>query len=746
MYVTTTFVCFYSNLFGFEKIIKIPFCHMRCITKEKTALFIPNAIAIITSKKEYIFRSFWDREDAFKTLKQCQQDANIAAHSAHSAPPAEGPSPSREGSLDLASSRENENHEQAQTRRQSHYRRTSSGRGSDKDAENGGPRSSGARRRLLWSGKGDQKTSSSSITVGVEHEHHGLSVSGPSSNETSYGTLVRQSSGVSATAVDTPSNAATAVASDLRPPSPDHGAEEQTVDGGGNEGDGEGVAGLDGDGGSGGRGGGAGLTLSEENGESEVDVLGVEGSPVQAVSLGTTTGGGKVSSKARDFNAALLALGEGWLVNCGEGEHRPPERSPKKGATVRISTEVPCKLEDFFRLFVSNDAEKGLPAFHESQGDSNVVATPWKVAGGALGMTREIRFVHPVSAPIGPDSTRAVKLQRCRLFDEHGLILETSTHLEDILMSDYFQIDDRCVVQPGEDDSVVRVDVEVEIKFFKSTMFRKTIETKSLSETRRVWESFIDMTKDAIRQRKPVLRSLRNNPSGDEEESDEDDRIRATRERLRERRKHRNRPHHHHHHHPRAHSHDQEALTSRPRSKSAASTIPPRAPVPEAPGDSRTTRGRSGVGASATTGRKRRHSSAAEMGVGGVERKRGSSVGKAAGGGDVMVNGSGSVLVTTITPIPSLKRWLFSVAAVPWLLLAIVFLVEALEYSRFSSETAGFLEAAEAALAVLEGKGDRGAGGIGTAAGPKAALKEELARGLVRIYSRHRFVWPFSRF
>lgn len=83
---------------------------MRCITKEKTALFIPNAIAIITSKKEYIFRSFWDREDAFKTLKQCQQHANGAAQSAHSAPAvrspaaeAEGPSPSREGSLDLGS-------------------------------------------------------------------------------------------------------------------------------------------------------------------------------------------------------------------------------------------------------------------------------------------------------------------------------------------------------------------------------------------------------------------------------------------------------------------------------------------------------------------------------------------------------------------------------------------------------------------------------------------------------------------
>lgn len=40
--------------------------------------------------------------------------------------------------------------------------------------------------------------------------------------------------------------------------------------------------------------------------------------------------------------------------------------------------------------------------------------------------------------------------------------METSTHLEDIVMSDYFQIEDRCVVQPGEKDAI-RVDVEVEV-------------------------------------------------------------------------------------------------------------------------------------------------------------------------------------------------------------------------------------------------------------------------------------------
>ena len=63
-------------------------------------------------------------------------------------------------------------------------------------------------------------------------------------------------------------------------------------------------------------------------------------------------------------------------------------------------------------MFFANDAEKGLPGFHESQGDSEVKVTPWKVAGGGLGMTREIRFVHPISAPMGPNQTRTVKLQR----------------------------------------------------------------------------------------------------------------------------------------------------------------------------------------------------------------------------------------------------------------------------------------------------------------------------------------------
>ena len=71
LYVTERFVCFYSNLFGFEKKIKIPYMAITYISKEYTAVFIPNAIAIITAKKEYIFRSFWDRDECFHLLRSC---------------------------------------------------------------------------------------------------------------------------------------------------------------------------------------------------------------------------------------------------------------------------------------------------------------------------------------------------------------------------------------------------------------------------------------------------------------------------------------------------------------------------------------------------------------------------------------------------------------------------------------------------------------------------------------------------
>lgn len=72
MYLTHKFLCFYSSIFGLEKKIRIPFLNIKSITKENTALLIPNAICVTTYRKdhtkEYVFRSFWDRDDCHGIL------------------------------------------------------------------------------------------------------------------------------------------------------------------------------------------------------------------------------------------------------------------------------------------------------------------------------------------------------------------------------------------------------------------------------------------------------------------------------------------------------------------------------------------------------------------------------------------------------------------------------------------------------------------------------------------------------
>lgn len=68
MYITNKFICFYSNLFGLEKKIRIPYSHIKSILKKNTAKVLPNAIAICTDKKDYTFRSFWDRDDCYRIL------------------------------------------------------------------------------------------------------------------------------------------------------------------------------------------------------------------------------------------------------------------------------------------------------------------------------------------------------------------------------------------------------------------------------------------------------------------------------------------------------------------------------------------------------------------------------------------------------------------------------------------------------------------------------------------------------
>ena len=67
----------------------------------------------------------------------------------------------------------------------------------------------------------------------------------------------------------------------------------------------------------------------------------MEGSPVTAVSLGSTSGGGSPPSKAEEFRLALSSLGDGWLA----GSEKQSDIPRHHGATVKISAQLSCQLQ-----------------------------------------------------------------------------------------------------------------------------------------------------------------------------------------------------------------------------------------------------------------------------------------------------------------------------------------------------------------------------------------------------------------
>ncbi|KAJ1439529.1 VASt domain [Sesbania bispinosa] len=68
MYLFVNFICFYSNIFGFETKRIIPFPEVTSVRRAKTAGLFPNAIEILAGSRKYFFASFLSRDEAFKII------------------------------------------------------------------------------------------------------------------------------------------------------------------------------------------------------------------------------------------------------------------------------------------------------------------------------------------------------------------------------------------------------------------------------------------------------------------------------------------------------------------------------------------------------------------------------------------------------------------------------------------------------------------------------------------------------
>lgn len=77
LYVSQNYICFYANIFSWETSVSLRWKDVTAITKEKTALVIPNAILVCTETDKFFLTSFGARDKAYLMLFRVWQNALI---------------------------------------------------------------------------------------------------------------------------------------------------------------------------------------------------------------------------------------------------------------------------------------------------------------------------------------------------------------------------------------------------------------------------------------------------------------------------------------------------------------------------------------------------------------------------------------------------------------------------------------------------------------------------------------------
>lgn len=153
-----------------------------------------------------------------------------------------------------------------------------------------------------------------------------------------------------------------------------------------------------------------------------------------------------------------------------------------------ISESLPISVAEFFQLFMADDAPHSFQLYYESQKSYNVSVTKWGEMSSLLGYSREMKFIKPLYVP-GLSSTRCTNVQRYRRFSEQGLVVCESTCMEDVPGASTFTVEDMIAVKTISKDKI-SLEINFEVRFIKSTMFRVFIEKSTGAEMQKYFIDF----------------------------------------------------------------------------------------------------------------------------------------------------------------------------------------------------------------------------------------------------------------
>jgi len=152
---------------------------------------------------------------------------------------------------------------------------------------------------------------------------------------------------------------------------------------------------------------------------------------------------------------------------------------------------IDCDINEFFLLFLSDEAPYSLGHHHERVGDTNVQSTPWHDE------KRKILYSHPIHIPGAPSTGAATKTQFMRRFGDHGLCIDTETRITDVPFADCFYVSDRLVATRSNCNKTL-LTIKFGLTFEKSTFFRSIICATSVRDVTQFQKGFIATIQRAL--------------------------------------------------------------------------------------------------------------------------------------------------------------------------------------------------------------------------------------------------------
>ncbi|XVF73529.1 hypothetical protein PTKIN_Ptkin12aG0208900 [Pterospermum kingtungense] len=215
-------------------------------------------------------------------------------------------------------------------------------------------------------------------------------------------------------------------------------------------------------------------------------------------------------SKIPSNSVSDAEVGPGSVVNTVSSEpantyYWKPEScdAPKVSEcfTKVAETKFPIKVEEFFNLYISDNAVNFIESFHGRCGDKEFRCTSW-CPHEKFGYVRDVSFQHPIKIYFGAKFGSCQEAQRFRVYRNSHLVLESSQEINDVPYGDYFRVEGLWDVERDSDgpQEGCILKVYINVAFSKRTVWKGKIMQSTLEECREAYATWIDMAHELLKQ------------------------------------------------------------------------------------------------------------------------------------------------------------------------------------------------------------------------------------------------------